>query len=80
MEAPTPSATTTSRRQLFLASGRVLGLGGLAAFVAAQEFKRQRLANDPNCVKISPCQECLELSRCGKPKAEKFRISAGGWS
>lgn len=64
-----------SRRQFLLAGGRLLGLGGLGAYVAGQAFKRRRLVNNPNCVKLSTCQDCLELARCTKPKAQRFRIS-----
>lgn len=64
-----------SRRRFLLASGRLLALGGLASVVLGQEAKRRWLANDPNCIKLYTCKECVEFGRCAKPKAERFRVS-----
>lgn len=62
-----------TRRKFLLATGRSLGIGGLAALVIGQEIKTRRLANDPNCIKLQTCKDCIEFQGCGKPKAEDFR-------
>ena len=64
-----------SRRRFLLAGGRLLALGGLASFVLAQEAKRRRLPDDPKCIELYTCKECVEFGRCAKPKAERFRVS-----
>ena len=72
-----PKDNSESRRRFLLAGGRLLALGGLTSFVLTQEAKRGRLANDPNCIKLYTCKECIEFGRCAKPKAEHFRSSQG---
>lgn len=64
-------------RRTFLATGaRLFGIGGMAAFAAAQAQKGQRLANDPNCIKLFTCSDCLELPNgCQLPKAQDFRAA-----
>lgn len=66
----------TGRRK-FLASGaRLFAVGGMAAFAAAQAKKSQRLANDPNCIKLFTCSDCIELPNgCQLPKAQDFRAT-----
>ena len=53
----------------------------LAAFAGWQEVKRRRLANDPNCLKLTVCSDCVEFGRCTKPKAQNARttISVGNF-
>ena len=61
-------------RRHFLKSGmRGVLLTGLGALAVAGEAKRRRLENDPNCVHIWTCGDCVEFGACAKPKAEDFR-------
>ena len=66
--------TTSLDRRQFLRSGTryalVAGLGGL---LVAGEAKCRRLANDPNCIRLWTCADCVEFGGCTKPKAEDFR-------
>lgn len=62
-----------TRRDFLRASGRCLGLGGLAALVMAGELKRRRLEGSADCIKLSTCADCLEFGGCSKPKAADFR-------
>lgn len=48
-------------------------LAGLGGLVVAGETKRRRLANDPNCIRLQTCADCVEFGGCTKPKAEDFR-------
>ena len=66
-----------NRRHFLLAGGRLLALGGLASYAAGQEIKRRRLLTDPNCVKLSGCEQCVEFGNCVLPKAERHRLSQG---
>ena len=71
MNAPDSATPPEESRRRFLTAGvRYLALGGLGAFAVAETIKGRRLANDPNCVKLHPCADCLEFSSgCEKPKA-----------
>jgi len=62
-------------RREFLATGaRLFAVGGMAAFAAAQAKKGERLADDPNCIKLFTCSDCIELPNgCQLPKAQNFR-------
>lgn len=69
-------------RRQFLKSGTryalLTAMGGLAV---AGEAKRRRLENDPNCVHVWTCADCVEFGDCAKPKAQDFRQAqapAGG--
>ena len=62
-----------NRRGFFVRAARSAALLGLAAFAAWQETKRRRLENDPNCIKLSACSDCVEFGRCIKPKAQFVR-------
>ena len=66
----------TNRREFFITSARSAALLVLATFAAWQETKRRRLANDPNCVKLLSCSDCMEFGRCMKPKARSARRSS----
>ena len=69
-----PNPPTEKRRQFFTSGARCLALGGIVSFAAMQERKRRRLANDPNCIKLETCSDCVELGAgCQKTKAENFR-------
>lgn len=67
---PQRSAT---RRGFFVTAARSGALLALAAFAVWQETKRRRLANDPDCIKLSVCSECVEFGRCIMPKATVAR-------
>lgn len=71
---PKAGAGTAKRRQFLSAGVRCLAFGGVGAFVAMQEWKRRRLAGDPNCIRLNTCADCVEFSGgCTKDKAEAFR-------
>ena len=65
----------TNRRRFFITAARSAALLALAALAAGQETKRRRLANDPSCIKLSVCSDCVEFGRCTKPKARAARQS-----
>lgn len=64
-----------NRRGFFVAASRSAAFVALAAFATWEEAKRRRLANDPNCLKLSGCADCVELGRCPRPRAESARRS-----
>jgi len=68
-------STSLDRRQ-FLKSGMryalLTGLGGLAV---VGEAKRRRLENEPNCVRVWTCADCVEFGVCAKIKAQDFRLA-----
>lgn len=67
---------STTRRGFCVVAARLAALLVMAAFATWQETKRRRLANDPNCIKLSVCSDCLEFGRCTKPKAQSARRSS----
>lgn len=67
------NARSLDRRQFLKAGTRYALLGGLGGLVVAGETKRRRLANDPNCIRLLTCADCMEFGGCAKPKAEDFR-------
>jgi len=77
-QPPQPKATPTKRRQFFAIGMRTVIIGGIGSFALSQEAKRRRLANDPNCIRLDTCQDCVELpAGCTKDKAENFRAGNG---
>lgn len=64
-----------TRRKFLGASARFAVVGGIIAFVLAQEQKRRRLENDPACVRLNPCEECGKFQLCALPKAKDARSS-----
>ncbi|HIG28887.1 MAG TPA: hypothetical protein EYQ50_14270 [Verrucomicrobiales bacterium] len=66
---------SNSRRQFFSTSLRYLTLGGFSILVAGQEMKRRRLANDPNCIRLYTCKDCVEFNGCKLEKSVAFRAS-----
>ena len=70
-----PIATPTGRRDFFAIGMRTVIIGGIGGYALSQEAKRRRLANDPNCIRLNTCQDCVELpSGCQKDKAQNFRV------
>ena len=66
--------TKTTRRDLLTGGVRLLALGGMAAYATAQTLKARRLENDPNCIRLYTCDDCVEFaSGCKLPKAYQFR-------
>lgn len=64
-------------RRDFLASlFRGTALAGLLAFAWREGAKRERLASDPDCVKIDPCSSCGEFGSCELPRARENRTRA----
>jgi hypothetical protein len=69
----------TGRRQFFIAVGRVFAVGGMVAYGVVQAIKARRLKNDPNCIRLYTCDQCVEFaSGCKLPKAEEFRKETAG--
>ena len=69
------------RRGFFQAGVRVVALGGMAAYATWQVFKANRLKNDPNCIRLTTCNQCVEFATgCQLPKAENFRSQKTGRS
>lgn len=62
------------RRDFFMAAARSAVLAVMAGFAVWQEAKRRRLENDPNCIRLSVCADCVEFGRCTKPKATATRV------
>jgi len=61
-------------RRRFLVSGtRHALLAGLGGLMVVADAKRRRLANDPNCIRLWTCADCVEFGGCAKTKAERFR-------
>lgn len=66
-------STSFDRRQFLKSGMRYTLLTGLASLAVVGEVKRRRLANDPNCVHVWTCADCIEFGACVKPKAQDFR-------
>ena len=66
-------STSLDRRQFLKSGMRYVLLTGLASLAVAGEAKRGRLENDPNCVHLWTCADCLEFDGCAKPKARDFQ-------
>jgi|TARA_B100001964_G_scaffold72759_1_gene82471 uncharacterized protein YlaI len=50
----------------------------MAAYAVTQSIKTHRLENDPNCIRLYTCNECVEFAAgCSLPKADKFREQKG---
>lgn len=62
-----------NRRQFLRSGARYSILAGLGGLVAMEEIKRRRLANDPNCIRVWTCEDCVEFGGCTKNKAVNFR-------
>lgn len=70
-------ASPTTRREFLAAGARYLALGGFAAFFVQQQVRARRLENDPSCVKLPTCMDCIELpAGCRLPQAEAHRAAA----
>jgi hypothetical protein len=61
------------RRQFLQAGTRYALLSALGGLAVAGELKRRRLADDPNCVRLWTCTDCVEFGSCAKPKAQDFQ-------
>jgi len=69
---------TTGRREFLTSSTRWIAIGGMAALATTQAYKSQRLAGDPNCIRLNTCADCIELSSgCQLSKALAFRHTKG---
>ena len=73
-----PSDTPEPQRRFLAAGARSVALGGIALYGLGQWRKAERLADDPDCVKLPACSQCVELPHgCALPKAEAFRARNG---
>lgn len=73
------SKSSQPRRDFIAAGTRYAALGGFAAYLGAQAIKRQRLVNDPDCIRLHTCRDCVEFAAgCRLPKAEDFRSAGAG--
>ena len=63
------------RRQWISKAARSVIMTTMAAFGIGQIYKARRLANDPNCVRLYTCNDCVEYGGCELDKAVAFRQS-----
>ena len=70
-----PGATQLSRREWLGRLVRTACLSVMAAFGVGQFIKARRLANDPDCIRLYTCQDCIEFGGCDLEKAKLFRTS-----
>jgi hypothetical protein len=61
------------RRQFLRSGTRYALLAGLGGLIVTGEAKRRRLGDDPNCIRVWTCADCVEFGGCTKSKAEDFR-------
>ena len=64
-----------SRRAWLPHCARTIMMSAMAVFGGIQYYKSRRLANDPNCIKLNTCQDCIEFGGCNLNKATSFRAS-----
>ncbi|MDC0325257.1 hypothetical protein OAM01_00705 [bacterium] len=72
-----PQDKAVSRRAWIPQCIRGALLAGMAAFGIGQVYKGQRLATDPDCIKLTTCTDCVEFGGCNLDKAAASRISQG---
>ena len=71
------SESNQPRRDFIAAGTRYAALGGFAAYLGAQAIKRRHLVNDPECIRLHTCRDCVEFAAgCKLPKAADFRAAA----
>ncbi len=76
---PTPPAHQSiservlARRDLLHGGARVALVGGLFAYFLQQRKRALLLVDDPSCVKLETCAECIEFGGCTLPKSEDHR-------
>ncbi|MBN8461046.1 MAG: hypothetical protein J0M04_24720 [Verrucomicrobia bacterium] len=68
-------STPLDRRRFLQAGTRYVLLTALGGLAVVAEAKRRRLSNDPNCIRLWTCADCVEFGSCSKPKAQDFRQS-----
>lgn len=61
------------RRQWIAKAARSVIMTAMAAFGIGQVYKARKLANDPNCVRLYTCNDCVEYGGCELDKAVAFR-------
>jgi hypothetical protein len=61
------------RREFLRGAARFLMLGGLGAYFIQQRQRAALLANDPSCIKLNTCSDCIEFSGCSLPKSHTHR-------
>lgn len=62
-----------SRRAFLNMAARVTAFGVMGGYVVDQTIKRKRLENDPNCIKLHTCLDCIEFGGCELDKADSAR-------
>ncbi len=70
-----PQNEKMSRREWLPRCVRAGCLTAMAVFGVGQVYKGRRLANDPNCIRLNTCNDCVEFGGCKLDKAETFRES-----
>lgn len=71
-----PTLTTHAthpRRQWLVAAARWLALAGLAGLSAVLLGRRQAGADRADCLRVVPCGQCDQNSRCALPPALTWR-------
>lgn len=74
-ESPTPLQNQFPRRQWIAKAARSVIVTAMAAFGVGQVYKARKLANDPNCVRLYTCNDCVEYGGCELDKAVAFKNS-----
>lgn len=63
----------SSRRHFLASIARVGLLGAMGTYFVAQRIKFNRLLDDPDCIIVSTCKQCVEFGGCELPKSDLAR-------
>jgi hypothetical protein len=74
-EIQSPSQNSLPRRQWIAKAARSVIMTAMAAFGIGQVYKARKLENDPNCIRLYTCNDCVEYGGCELDKAVAFRQS-----
>jgi hypothetical protein len=72
-EIQSKAENSLPRRQWIAKAARSVIVTAMAAFGLGQVYKARKLANDPNCVRLYTCNDCVEYGGCELDKAVAFR-------
>lgn len=62
-----------NRREILNAGARTLMVGTLLAYFVQQRERGKLLANDPSCIRLDTCTDCIEFGGCSLPKSHAHR-------
>ena len=69
--------STFNRRELLESVVRFGFLGAAGVFTVQQLRRAERLKDDPTCIKLDTCNECIEFGGCSLPKSVNYREENG---